>query len=223
MMSTTTWLSLVFFTSYGYLLAQEAIPFKIQNEFYIYGDALVIGNNVLSKDAKEPFNDPDLTNDDIDMVFVDVDDDVSTFSSSSANLILPLNHTKIKYAALYWSATYSYEQGFRKESDGQFLFQGKRDNKRNKINNIKLKTPNGRYTDVIGSVIFDGARDRAFTLNSPYVCMADVTKLLKNSEIINGEYMVANVVATQGFVSGEALRVGYFMLFTKPPQKILNI
>lgn len=202
MMSKTTWLSLVFFTFFGYLLAQEAIPFKIQNEFYIYGDAVVIGNNILSKDAKEPFNDPDLTNDDIDMVFVDIDNDTSTFSSSSASLTLPKSHTKIKYAVLYWSATYSYEQGFRKESGGQFFFQGKRDSKRDKINKVKLKTANGSYKDIIGSVIFDGARDRAFTLNSPYVCMADVTKLLKNTETINGEYTVANVVATQGFVSG---------------------
>ncbi|WP_156133135.1 hypothetical protein [Lacinutrix sp. Hel_I_90] len=201
-MSKTTWLSLVLFTLFGYLIAQEAIPFKTQNEFYIYGDAVVIGNNILSKDAKEPFNDTTLTNDDIDMVYVDVDNDTTTFSSSTAHLTLPKNQTNIKYAALYWSATYSYEKGSRKESNGQFLFQGKREHKRDKISKIKFKTPNGTYKDIDGTVIFDGAREVAFTLNSPYACMADVTKLLKNIGTINGEYTVANVAATQGFVSG---------------------
>jgi hypothetical protein len=202
MMSKSTWLSLLIFTFFGYLMAQEAIPFKTQNEFYIYGDAVVIGNNILSKDAKAPFNDTTLTNDDIDMVYVDVDNDTTTFSSSAAQLTLPKNQTNIKYAALYWSATYSYEKGSRIESNGQFHFQGKREYKRDKINKVKLKTPNGTYKDIEGTVIFDGAKDVAFTLNSPYACMADVTKLIKNRGTINGEYTVANVAATQGFVSG---------------------
>ena len=202
MMKTCLTLSFIVFTFFSFLFAQEAVSFKILNEFYIYGDATVIGNNILSKDAKEPFNDTSLTNDDIDMVFVDIDNNPSTFSSSSASLKLPENHKKIVYAVLYWSATYSYEQGYRQESGGQFLFQGKRVKKRDDIDNIKLKLPNGDYKNINGTVIFDGANDAAFTLNSPYVCMADVTKLLKNTESINGDYTVANVKATKGFVSG---------------------
>lgn len=202
MKSKTRWLSLVIFSFSCCLLAQEAIPFKIQNEFYIYGDAVVVGNNILSKDAKAPFNDIAITNDDIDMVFVDVDENENTFSSSSASLLLPKNHKKIKYAALYWSATYSYEKGYRQESAVQFLFQGKRITKRDKISNVKLKLPNQTYKDIKGKVIFDGARDATFTLNSPYVCMADVTKLLRNTNTVNGVYTVANVIATEGFVSG---------------------
>ena len=194
--------SFIVFAFYGLLNAQEAIPFKVQNEFYIYGDATVIGNNILSKDAKEPFNDTSLTNDDIDMVFVDIDNDPSTFSSSSASLKLPKNYNKIVYAALYWSATYSYEQGYRQESGGQFLFQGKRIVKREKIDKVKLKLPNGDYKNINGDIIFDGGNNNAFALNSPYVCVADVTKLLKNAETLNGEYTVANVNATKGFVSG---------------------
>ena len=202
MIKKNSWLSIILFTFYGVVFSQEAIPFRAQNEFYIYGDAIIVGNNILSENATQPFNDMSLTNDDIDMVFVDVDDDKSTFSSSSAILKLPDNHTKIKYAVLYWSATYSYEQGFRKESADQFLFQGRRVKNRNSINNIKLKLPGENYKNITGNVIFDGANDSSFRLNSPYVCSADVTKLLKNADTINGEYTVANVTASKGFVSG---------------------
>ncbi|WP_299250531.1 hypothetical protein [uncultured Lacinutrix sp.] len=194
--------SFIVFTFCGLLYSQEAVPFKVQNEFYIYGDAAVIGNNILSKDVKEPFNDTSLTNDDIDMVFVDIDNDPSTFSSSSASLKLPENHKKIVYAALYWTATYSYEQGYRQESNGQFLFQGKRVTKRDEIDNIKLKLPGGEYKKIKGTIIFDGDQDTDFALNSPYVCVADVTKSLKNTSAVNGDYTVANVNATKGFVAG---------------------
>ncbi|WP_452221611.1 hypothetical protein [Lacinutrix salivirga] len=194
-------LTLIFFTFFLFTIAQEAIPFKVQKEFYIYGDAVVIGNNILSEDAKQPFNTLETTNDDIDMVFVDIDNDESTFSSSSAKLKLPQNHTKIAYATLYWSATYSYEQGFKRESGGSFFFQGKRPKKRN-INKIKFKLPNGDYQNITGKVEFDGAKSSLFRLNSPYVCSADVTKLLKQAQTINGDYTVANVIASKGYVSG---------------------
>ncbi|WP_452225450.1 hypothetical protein [Lacinutrix chionoecetis] len=202
MMKNCLTFSFIIFTFIGHMYAQEAVPFKVQKEFYIYGDATVIGNNILSKDAKEAFNDTSLTNDDIDMVFVDIDNDPSTFNSSNASLKLPENQNKIVYAALYWTATYSYEQGYRQESGGQFLFQGKRIKKRDDINNVKLKLPNDSYKDIKGTIIFDGDKDSAFTLNSPYVCVADVTKLLRNLDDVNGEYTVANVNATKGFISG---------------------
>ncbi|WP_299883631.1 hypothetical protein [uncultured Lacinutrix sp.] len=201
-MKNQLWLLFIVFSVLENVHAQEAIPFKTQNEFYIYGDATVIGNNILSKNATQPFNDQSVVNDDIDMVFVDIDKDQSTFSSSSANLKLPKNFTKIKYAALYWSATYSYEQGYRQETNGQFLFQGKRVRNRNEISKVKLKLPNGTYKNINGKVIFDGVNDTAFTLNSPYVCMANVTKLFRNANTLNGQYTVANIKATKGFVSG---------------------
>src|SRR5690606_15109518 len=163
----------------------------------------VIGNTIMGKDAITSFNDISLTNDDIDMTYTDIDQDDTTFSSSSAILELPANHTKIKYAVLYWAATYSYERGYRQESGGQFLFQGKRVKNRSAISKIKFKLPGtDTYKNINGDIIFDGANDKAFSLNSPYVCQADVTKLLKHAKETNGEYTVANVTATQGFVSG---------------------
>ncbi|TYB74175.1 hypothetical protein ES676_08305 [Bizionia saleffrena] len=203
MMKNSFWLLLIFFAFFNHTSAQVALPFKAQKEFFIYGNATVIGNAILGKEATAAFNDVSLTNDDIDMVYTDVDNDDTTFSSSSATLQLPANHSEIKYAVLYWAATYSYEQGYRTESGEQFLFQGKRVKNRNAISKVKFKLPNAKnYIPVNGDVVFDGANDPAFSLNAPYVCQADVTKLLKNASIINGEYTLANVTASKGFVSG---------------------
>lgn len=195
-------LSIIIFTFLQPMFSQEAVPFKTQKEFYIYGDATVIGNNILSKDAEKPFNDLVLTNDDIDMVFVDVDKDATTFNSSKATLSLPANKTKIAYATLYWSATYSYDKGTRREDSGQFFYQGKRVKNRTTINKIKFKLPGEEYKNITGKVIFDGAKKGAFRINSPYACKADVTKLLQNANTLNGEFTVANINATKGFVSG---------------------
>ncbi|PIB33267.1 hypothetical protein BFP78_03135 [Gaetbulibacter sp. 5U11] len=187
---------------FSFTYAQQAVPFTTQKAFYIYGDATAIGNNILSKDKQTPYNDHLLTNDDIDMVYVDIDKDSSTFSSSSANLQLPDNQLKIAYAVLYWSATYSYIKGTRREGNSQYYFQGNRQINRSLINKIKLKLPDDNYQNISGKVLFDGAKHSAFALNAPYVCYADVTKQLQNAKIINGTYTVANINATEGFVSG---------------------
>ncbi|MEQ3663724.1 MULTISPECIES: hypothetical protein [unclassified Olleya] len=187
---------------FSFTYAQQTVPFTTQKAFYIYGDAAVIGNNILSKDKQEPYNDYLLTNDDIDMVYVDIDQDKTTFSSSSANLKLPDNQSKIAYAVLYWSATYSYIKGTRREEDAQFYFQGNRQKNRSLINKVKLKLPGENYQNITGNVLFDGAKSPAFALNAPYVCFADVTKQLQEAKQVNGEYTVANINATQGFVAG---------------------
>ena len=192
----------ILFSMFSFTYAQQAVPFTTQKAFYIYGDATAIGNNILSKDKQTPYNDHLLTNDDIDMVYVDIDKDSSTFSSSSANLQLPDNQLKIAYAVLYWSATYSYIKGTRREENSQYYFQGNRQRNRSLINKIKLKLPDDNYQNISGKVLFDGTKHSAFALNAPYVCYADVTKQLQNAKIINGTYTVANINATEGFVSG---------------------
>ena len=193
---------IIFFTYFTTICAQEATPFKSEKSFYIYGDATTIGNNILSKDVKLPFNEPLITNDDIEMVYVDVDQDITTFSSSSAQLKLPENQSNIVYAALYWTGTYSYIYGSKREQNGQLFFQGKRDRNRSVLSTVKLKLPHQNYQDIQGKVIFDGYKKAAFHLNAPYACYADVTKLLKNAMHLDGQITVANIHATQGFVAG---------------------
>ena len=45
------WPCVFVFSTFSFCDAQEAISFKMQKAFYIYGEAMAIGNNILSKDA----------------------------------------------------------------------------------------------------------------------------------------------------------------------------
>lgn len=193
---------IIFFAFFYQGFTQVATSFKTNKTFYIYGDALVIGNNSLSKDVIKPFNELSIANDDIPMSFVDIDNDNSTFNSSSSILQLTDNQNNIVFAALYWTATYSYIKGERRSQNGQFFFSGKRQKDRSLISKVKLKLPNQDYQTVKGNVIFDGYKKSGFHLNSPYACYADITNLLQNAEVKNGEITVANIHATEGFVAG---------------------
>lgn len=194
--------SIIFFALFYQVNAQVANSFKTDKSFYLYGDALVIGNNSLSKATVTPFNELSVTNDDIPMSFVDIDKDNSTFNSSASILQLPDYQTSIVYAALYWTATFSYIKGERRLQNGQLFFSGERQKDRSLISKVKLKLPNQQYQTIKGKVLFDGYRKSGFHLNSPYACYADITDLLQNAQVINGQITVANIHATEGFVSG---------------------
>ncbi len=179
----------------------DGVTFKSQNEFYIFGDVAVIGNNILSEDDKDAFNNQLVNNDDTKMRYVDIDNDKETFCSSQATLTLPSDFKKIAYAGLYWTATYAYEKGTRKEQKGNYDYRGNGE-RSSVINQIKFKLPNQEYQDITGEVIYDGSTNSTHAINSPYVCYADVTKLLKTTDTKSGNYTVANVKATQGYLSG---------------------
>ncbi|MBU2938035.1 hypothetical protein KO494_00655 [Lacinutrix sp. C3R15] len=175
-------------------------PLSLQKEFYIKGDAIAIGNNILSEQVKKDYNEIGLINDRIEMKYVDIDNESSTFSSSSAALQLPHNTSKIKFAALYWSATYGFKKGDYKVVKNKMLIKAKgaRDTT---FNYIKFKTPNQEYKNIKGEIIFDGYEKKFFAANSPYVCYADVTSILQNTNT-NGYYTVANIRATEGVITG---------------------
>jgi len=178
----------------------EQRPLSIHKEFYIEGDAIVIGNNILSEHANKDYNEVGLINDRIEMKYVDIDDENATFSSSSAELRLPNNAKKIKYAGLYWSATYGFKKGTYKVVKNRMVVKsnGERDTT---FSAIKFKTPNQEYRNIKGEIIFDGHDKKFFASNSPYICYADVTTLLQNAPK-TGNYTVANVRATEGVITG---------------------
>jgi len=182
--------------------SQEGVPIKKNKQFYIYGNATVIGNNIVSKHAKKPFDDRTVINDEVKMKYVDIDEDPSTFSSSQATLSLPKNHSKIVYAALYWSAIYKYEKGALKLSGGKKKYKAVNSMRDLLVNEIKFKTPNNSYQSIIGEIIYDDYNTNFFPNNTPYVCYADVTTILRETNNVNGDYNVANVRATQGYISG---------------------
>ncbi|WP_324024746.1 T9SS type B sorting domain-containing protein [Maribacter sp. BPC-D8] len=120
-------------------------------------------------------------NDNYDMRYIDVDSDTSTFSSSSANLVIPdVDCSLVRYAGLYWSAVYV-------NSD------------RSTIDDIKFRTPGGAYQDITADeIIFDGAGDADFGYYSPYAAYKDVTSIVTGLANPNGDYFVANVRASTG-------------------------
>ena len=185
--------------------------FAPNTKIYIKGNSALIGNNILSTHAKYPFNE-NAINDFIELQYIDVDDDSNTFSSSQANLNIIENDAEIEYAALYWSAIYKYDKGwkdvvnFKRKGKlyKKYVYEGS-ENRSMNVNNILFKTPNGAYHPIDGKIIFDDFNnEESFPDTKPYVCYADVTSILKNNTQVNGTYTVANIKATEGFVAGGA-------------------
>jgi len=188
--------------------AQLSVPFKIRYQGFVKGDMTIIANNSVNRvDFTNGPNEPyyNLTsyaklNDEFDMAYIDIDEDESTFSSSSSELYLENpNRKKIVYAGLYWSGTYRYNAGIQK-SEKKFIST---DASRGTFSSVKLKLPNKeKYIDVSGQVIFDGAGKNEFDAIAPYAVYADISDYIKELSNASGVYSVANIKATQGIIEG---------------------
>ena len=204
-------LFIFFFLIQFILYAQSGLPFSSNKQLYLKGNSALIGNNIVSTHAKKPYNKNSI-NDILKLKYIDVDNDKNTFSSSQATLNITQKNSKIKYAALYWSAIYKYDIGFTKTIQlkthnsalKKIIYKGNNE-RATDVNNILFKTPNSEYITISGQTIFDSFDEEGqFDEIKPYVCYADVTSILQNSNSINGDYIVANIKATQGYVSGGA-------------------
>lgn len=193
---------------YSISLAQVSVPFKMRYQSFLKGDMTVIANNSVNRvdynnSPNEPFynqtNNAKL-NDEFTMQYIDIDEDESTFSSSSAQLFFDKpENKKIVYAGLYWSATYKYNEGIQK-SEGKYKAT---DANRESFSTVKLKLPNQEnYIDVVGQTIFDGINEKEFADFAPYAEYADITDYVKKLQNPIGVYTVANVKATQGMIVG---------------------
>ncbi len=203
------------------LHAQVAIPFTIRYENKLKGDMTLIANNIVNRQTSvdgpnSPYNalaSLSEYNDNFNMRYVDIDNDPTTFSSSSAVLTLPNGGcNKIVYAGLYWSATYRFNTGYS-------TTLGNGDNVRDpNFNQIKLRLPGGNYQDITGQILFDGFSNPSFVNNSPYACYADITELVAGLTNPEGEYTVANIRATQGFLNGGGISGGWtlFVVYENP-------
>src|SRR5690606_36046136 len=80
--------------------SQEGTAFKENKQLYVQGNSILIGNNILGEDAKEPLMDITIPNDVVKMKYIDVDTDEATFTSSEATLKNDAKNPKIVYAAL---------------------------------------------------------------------------------------------------------------------------
>ncbi|MCK5638182.1 MAG: T9SS type B sorting domain-containing protein [Flavobacteriaceae bacterium] len=99
----TNFLFLVLFFSSFLSFAQTTTPFVKRYETTgINGDLTIIGNSIMGDSPDTPYN-GDTQNNFIDMVFVDIDNNASTFNSSSAKFTTDACN-RVVYAGLYWGA-----------------------------------------------------------------------------------------------------------------------
>ncbi len=181
-------------------IAQDSETFTRDKEFYLRGNTVVLGNNILSKDPEKPFNDLDKVNDEFKMRYVDIDDDAATWSSSSAFLNLK-EGVSITYAGLYWSGTYYGERSGKRVDDGK-VYHKLLDEREHDVRQVKIKLPGRTYENIQGTLIYDGeeASNISIKARAPYACMADVTAYF--NQPTSGQFTVANVSATQGAILG---------------------
>ncbi|MGC6430249.1 MAG: T9SS type B sorting domain-containing protein [Jejuia sp.] len=160
------------------LFAQNFVPFTPRFDQTLKGDIVLIGNNILGPD-NNAFNDNNVYNHTVDMRYIDIDSDPTTFSSSSADLVIANPGCyRIVHAGLYWSAVNPGAEP---------------------IDQVKFRGPEGGYYDVTGTVFFNAngtTVDRGDSF--PYACYADVTSIVTGFTNNLGTYTVANVSSEQG-------------------------
>ncbi|MEP0266739.1 SPOR domain-containing protein [Dokdonia sp.] len=184
------------------LPAQNSKEFTRVNEFYIHGNTQVIGNNNVSKHKNKAIDDKKGLNDETKMKYVDIDNNTATYNSSSANLTIPEDAT-LRYAALYWTATYPTKKGTKVAKGNRYVYKANGDPTED-IQEIQLKVPGAGYIPIRGDLVYDGKQGtvKGITSSRPYTCYKDITDIIKNNQTINGSYNVANIAATQGYISG---------------------
>lgn len=160
--------------------AQNYVPFTPRFNEDLKGDIVLIGNNILGPN-NDAFNNGSVYNHNVNMQYIDIDGDASTFSSSSADLEIPNpNCYRIIYAGLYWGAVNPGSEP---------------------ITEVKIKGPTGAYNDVTGTVIFEANGSSIDGGDSfSYACFADVTNFVTSfgSGADLGTYTVANVSSGVG-------------------------
>ncbi|MDY8135766.1 OmpA family protein [Aquimarina sp. 2201CG5-10] len=188
---------------------QVEVPLEKRSEFTLKGDFKFVSNTILGKvsnddgtgvfNPNESYNDGGLNNQ-FRMGFIDIDDDPSTFNSSSADLITESDCNAIKHVGLYWTASYADE------------------NREHDITSIKIKYPGDSSYSTIsnGQVIHDYYNDPD-ALFKQYSCYKDITEEVLNLKNPNGTYTVANIPATTSEVNddkvlGNGLAGGWTMI-----------
>ncbi|WP_161568421.1 T9SS type B sorting domain-containing protein [Flavobacterium cupreum] len=200
------------------IYAQIPKPFKPRldgGSMQVKGDILLIGNSIVTgQGLAVPYN-GGADNNAQTAVYIDIDGDPGTFSSSSANLLIDNSCKSIAYAGLYWASCYPNEVG----TDASQFFVGTP--RLSDWNQIKFKVPGSNTYEVLTAdnaadpagdeddIIFDGYHyygpaDTQSFKDSPIICYKNVTKQLqavKNGAGVldaNGTYTVADIRATRG-------------------------
>ncbi|EAQ42737.1 T9SS type B sorting domain-containing protein [Polaribacter sp. MED152] len=187
--------------------SQTFVEFKqrLQNGgVNLKGDITFIANSIVSKnqDGTVPNDDYNGSqgNNKLNLDYIDIDNDPTTFSSSKAALNLP-GCSKVVFAGLYWSAVYprKYWNDVNSTRDVD-------------VNTIKFKLPNQEYQDVTGDVIFDGPTISGTKEKIVYTCFKDITTIIDAQDSPNGDYVAANIKATVRGKSNTGSSAGWIMV-----------
>ncbi|WP_024769336.1 OmpA family protein [Aquimarina macrocephali] len=214
---------LIFICCIGSTIAygQVEVPLKKRTELTLKGDFKFVSNTVLGKvsnddgsgvfDPNESYNDGGLNNL-FKMGFIDIDNDPTTFNSSSADLDIDSNCNAIKHVGLYWTAAYADK------------------NRQHDITSIKIKYPGQKsYSTISGGQIIHDYYNDSESLFKQYSCYKDITTDILKLENPLGTYTVANIPATTTAVNddetlGNGLAGGWTMVViyeddTKPRKR----
>ena len=211
------------------------IPGAVGGKLKVKGDLTLIGNSiigrattapifaagnpiptnlaVLTAEANTPYN-GNGKNNDFSFEYIDIDADPTTFSSSSADLVIrniqgTNECVKVAYAALYWAGSYAFTRSTNPNANNQGTPA------LDDWNKVKLKLPTGGYIDITvdknnANVDVPGQEDQVIvrdapdptstlTIGAPYVCYKNITNLIKQFETTsvdgsaNGTYTLANM------------------------------
>ncbi|MHA7057175.1 OmpA family protein [Aquimarina sp. M1] len=189
---------LIFTMLYGSfnIYGQVEVPLEKRTEFTIKGDFKFVSNTILGKvskddgtevfDPNKSYNNGGLNNQ-FRMGFIDIDNDPSTFNSSSADLQITSGCASIKHVGLYWTASYADEE------------------RRNDIRSIKIKYPGHQsYTAIRNAEIIHDYYNDDKSLFKQYSCYKDITAQVMSLEDPTGTYTVANIPATTSEINDDA-------------------
>ncbi|WP_165569197.1 MULTISPECIES: gliding motility-associated C-terminal domain-containing protein [unclassified Mesoflavibacter] len=176
--------------------AQVKKSFSLRYQSSINGDVIVVGNNTVSRTATGNYNGEDGNHDFADNVYVDIDNDNTTFNSSSANIVNPKPDDPclaVDKVLLYWAAADKGNINNNVEADNQPNWN---------YNQVKLMLPGQTTYSTITAdqVIFRGRNENPHFINDAYICVKDITSSVLNNNNSFGKYQVANVEGKQGYL-----------------------
>ncbi len=170
--------------------------FPIRKSLNLTGNMKVIGNTVLCPKnglGQCVESGTNISNADVNLRFIDIDSDGTTFNSSSATLVDPAiiptaenpNPARVKWAGLYWTGYLSNSNYTQTQAS-------------NLINNhtVKLSIDDSSYVNISSYTVLGTAQNGSY-LGTSYGCFADVTNLLQDKDP-RAIYRVADIPSTQG-------------------------